>query len=215
MRLSILLFHILFLSFVTVAYAVDTPSTAITESIASSQLANFRDNPPAVRQLILNALSLSTKHLTYHFGSADPKNKGMDCSGTIYYLLGLSHAMDTPRQSDEQFNWVENEGKLYLVTKKDTDSADFDHLKPGDLLFWSGTYHTNTKRPSGISHVMLYLGKNKHGERLMFGASNGRTYKRKRMRGVSVFDFKLPSGRDTARFVGYGCIPSLTCSLQK
>jgi hypothetical protein len=59
---------------------------------------------------------------------------------------------------------------------------------------------------------MLYLGKNKKGERLMFGASDGRTYQGKKMWGVSVFDFNLPDGKGPQRFVGYGCVPGLTCS---
>jgi hypothetical protein len=58
---------------------------------------------------------------------------------------------------------------------------------------------------------MLYLGKNKKGEPLMFGASNGRTYEGKKMNGVGVFDFKLPKEGAPQKFVGYSCIPSLTC----
>ena len=45
----------------------------------------------------------------------------------------------------------------------------------------------------------------------MFGASDGRTYQGEKMWGVSVFDFKLPDGKNGSRFVGYGCIPGLTC----
>ncbi len=89
------------------------------------------------------------------------------------------------------------------------NSPEFSKLKPGDLLFWSGTYIIHRDQP--ITHVMLYLGKNKKGERLMFGASDGRTYQGKKMWGVSVFDFKLPDGKGPQRFVGYGCIPDLTC----
>ena len=72
--------------------------------------------------------------------------------------------------------------------KTDKFNFDFSKLKPGDLLFWSGTYRV--KRTPPITHVMLYLGKTKNNELLMFGASNGRTYRGKRMNGVSVFDFK-------------------------
>jgi cell wall-associated NlpC family hydrolase len=133
----------------------------------------------------------------------------MDCSGTIYYLLSQQGLSDVPRASDELYNWVEKNGKLYKVSRNDFNSAEFSNLKPGDLLFWSGTYATN--RSSSISHVMMYLGKNNKGERLMFGASDGRTYQGKKMWGVSVFDFKLPDGKGSSRFIGYGCIPALTC----
>lgn len=58
---------------------------------------------------------------------------------------------------------------------------------------------------------MIYLGKNKKGERLMFGSSNGRTYQGKKMWGVSVFDFTLPKKGKVEKFIGYGCIPRLNC----
>lgn len=58
---------------------------------------------------------------------------------------------------------------------------------------------------------MLYLGKNDQGQRLMFGASDGRTYQGKSMWGVSLFDFKLPNPQSSSHFVGYSCIPHLTC----
>lgn len=186
-----------------------TTSNAITKPIPLSELSSYKTQPPEVKNLILIATDLSKMNLTYLYGSANPKNKGMDCSGTIYYLLNQTKLKDVPRQSDELFDWVAKKGKLYRVSSNDFDSSQFSNLKVGDLLFWSGTYETH--RASPISHVMLYLGKDKSGEPLMFGASDGRTYQRKRMRGVSVFDFVLPDGRGPQRFVGYGCIPDLTC----
>lgn len=182
---------------------------AITQPIPLSNIPQYDTYPSVVKELILKASHLSQMNLTYLYGSADPKNKGMDCSGTIYYLLNQNKLNDVPRQSDEIFAWVEKEGKLYKVTTQDFNSAEFSHLKPGDLLFWSGTYRVS--RMVAITHVMLYLGKNDKGERLMFGSSDGRTYQGKKMWGVSVFDFKLPNAKDRAKFVGYGCIPHLTC----
>jgi hypothetical protein len=46
----------------------------------------------------------------------------------------------------------------------------------------------------------------------MFGSSNGRTYQGKKMWGVSVFDFQLPDPKEKHKFIGYGCIPKLTCN---
>ncbi len=68
--------------------------------------------PPVVQELILKALYLTKMNLTYLYGSSDPKNKGMDCSGTIYYLLNQTILHDVPRQSDEMFAWVKKQGKL-------------------------------------------------------------------------------------------------------
>jgi cell wall-associated NlpC family hydrolase len=207
-RLYVIL-SLLFVSLSPVAYAKNISSDAITAPIPISQLTDYSKDPLVVRKLIVNAQHLSQMNLTYLYGSSDPKNKGMDCSGTIYYLLSLMELSNVPRQSDELYDWVAKKGNLYKVTSNKFSSLEFSKLKPGDLLFWSGTYITNRRSP--ISHVMIYLGKNKSGQRLMFGASDGRTYQGKKMWGVSVFDFELPDGKGKQRFVGYSCIPELTC----
>lgn len=181
---------------------------AITEAIPVSQFNDFRDYPPAVKKLLNKAAELSQKKLTYLYGSADPKNGGMDCSGTIYYLLKNSHIEDVPRQSNEMYTWVEKNGTLHKVVHQDNDSTELSKLKPGDLLFWSGTYDAH--HSPNITHVMIYLGKNKENEPLMFGSSDGRYYQGKKMWGVSVFDFRL-SDKYRGKFEGYSCIPQLTC----
>ena len=87
-------------------------------------------------------------------------------------------------------------------------------MLPGDLMFWSGTYSIERENP--ITHVMLYLGTEKRTKkRVMFGASDGRSYGGIQRWGVSVFDFKMPR-QDTTKpekavvdFVGYGRIPGL------
>jgi hypothetical protein len=188
---------------------LSTASCATTHPIPVSEIVNYSTFQPAVKKLISDATTLSKMNLTYQYGSANPKNKGMDCSGTIYYLLHQSNIKDIPRQSDEQYLWAKKKGKFTSVTSHDMSSRQFSNLKPGDLLFWSGTY--NTHRATGISHVMLYLGKNKKGQAIMLGSSDGRQYQHKKMWGVSVFDFYMPSANSKSKFIGYGCIPSLTC----
>jgi hypothetical protein len=183
--------------------------SAPTQPIIISEITGFNHYPPVVKNLIQKAQLLSQMNLTYLYGSNDPKNKGMDCSGTIYYLLNEMKIPSAPRQSDELFSWAKQSGKLFATKSHSLSSDEFKYLKPGDLLFWSGTYPTQRTIP--ITHVMLYLGKNKKGEPLMFGASNGRTYEGKKMNGVGVFDFKLPKEGAPQKFVGYSCIPSLTC----
>ncbi|HSW93450.1 MAG TPA: NlpC/P60 family protein [Gammaproteobacteria bacterium] len=192
-----------------IAYAEKNVPDAITQPVQITDIPEYSTYPVIVQELILKASRLTKMNLTYLYGSSDPKNKGMDCSGTIYYLLNQEKLHDVPRSSDEMFGWVEKQGKLYKVTNRDFNSPEFSKLKPGDLLFWSGTYVANRGQP--VTHVMLYLGKNKKGDRLMFGASDGRTYQGKKMWGVSVFDFKLPDGKGPQRFEGYSCIPDLTC----
>jgi len=182
---------------------------AVTAVIQINEIINYQNYPVTVKHLIQNAYLLSKKNLTYQYGSAEPTNKGMDCSGTMYYLLREEKIMDVPRDANGIFIWVKQNGKLQPVNSHDFSSPEFSALKPGDLLFWSGTY--STVKSNTISHVMIYLGKDKNGKRLMFGSSDGRTYEDKKMWGVSVFDFKLPSAKDKAKFVGYSCIPQLTC----
>jgi hypothetical protein len=64
---------------------------------------------------------------------------------------------------------------------------------------------------------MIYLGREKGTkQRIMVGASDGRTYKGESRYGVSVFDFKIPrppgktdEGRTSPSFIGYGHIPGI------
>lgn len=209
MYLTIKHFLIILLLFTNFAYAQGNLHEAVTQPIAINELTNYENYSPIVKQLITQAQTLTEKNLTYLYGSNDPSRGGMDCSGTIYYLLSHTNLKNVPRDSSEIYKWVWQNGKFYAVTSDNFNSFEFSKLKPGDLLFWTGTY--NIKRDPPITHVMLYLGKNKQGQPLMFGASDGRTYQNKQMWGVSVFDFKLPNTYSASRFVGYGCIPNLTC----
>jgi hypothetical protein len=63
---------------------------------------------------------------------------------------------------------------------------------------------------------MMYLGKEKGtGKRIMFGASDGRSYNGVQRWGVSVFDFKMPKAdpanpeKANVDFVGFARIPGL------
>jgi cell wall-associated NlpC family hydrolase len=138
----------------------------------------------------------------------------MDCSGFIYYLLRQNGFTDVPRDSSQQYVWVRKAGNFHAVLSRHADSFEFDALKPGDLLFWTGTY--NIDRDPPVTHAMIYLGREKKTNKpIMVGASDGRTYDGKQRFGVSIFDFKLskpPDSNDSKLspvFVGYGPIPSL------
>jgi cell wall-associated NlpC family hydrolase len=133
----------------------------------------------------------------------------MDCSGTIYYLLTQLGIKEVPRSSDLIYQWVLEKGHFYPVESGEFSSEQFSHLRPGDLLFWSGTYEL--KRSNDVTHVMIYLGTTTDGSPLIFGSSNGRTYQGKKVYGVSVFDFQLPNDLNKSKFLGYSCIPSYSC----
>jgi cell wall-associated NlpC family hydrolase len=154
-------------------------------------------------------------NLDYKYGSADPANGGMDCSGFIYYVLRQNGITDVPRDSSQQYVWLRKAGNFRAVLSRKTESFELDALKPGDLLFWSGTYSIDRDPP--VTHTMIYLGREKGTKkRIMVGSSDGRTYEDKQRFGVSVFDFKLskpPPSADAKLspvFVGYGRIPGLS-----
>ncbi len=178
------------------------------ETISTHSLKDFESNPKEVKQVIKIALDLANKNIGYRYGSAEPKSGGMDCSGTIHYLLTQVGIKTPPRSSEELYKWIVREGAFHQAKTNDSNTT-FQELKPGDLLFWSGTYQT--EKNVYVSHVMMYLGKNSQGEPLMVGSSNGRTYKGRSIYGVSVFDFQLPAANSRSKFLGYSCIPKVTC----
>lgn len=186
-----------------------------TSSISPSELREFNAQPERVQKLLRRALELTERNLTYTYGSADPSRGGMDCSGTMYFLLREQGWTDVPRQANEQYIWVRKKRFFAVLSRRD-DTFELADLQPGDLLFWTGTYGIDRDPP--VTHTMIYLGTHKStGKRLMFGASNGRTYNGVKQNGVSVFDFKVPSARQRTEaapenapdFSGYGPIPGL------
>jgi len=190
------------------------PSVAPDASLDTDQLQDFSQQPPQIRALIEAALELTRQNLTYTYSSADPANGGMDCSGFIYYVLTQAGLKDVPRDASEQYSWVRKAEKFRAVISRNLDGFELDELKPGDLLFWSGTYKTDRDPP--VTHTMIYLGRESEtGNRVMVGSSDGRSYHGLQRWGVSVFDFKpVPasspsSGRATPQFIGYGAIPGL------
>jgi cell wall-associated NlpC family hydrolase len=183
-------------------------------SLSPDQIADYDSDPPKVRQILDAGLALTKQNLGYTYGSADPANGGMDCSGFVYYVLKQNGFPDVPRDSSQQYVWVRKGGNFKAVVSRKEDSFELDDLKPGDLLFWRGTY--NIDRDPPITHSMIYLGREKRtNKRVMVGSSDGRTYDGKQRWGVSVFDFKLPpppksgDAKISPVFVGYGRIPGL------
>jgi peptidoglycan DL-endopeptidase CwlO len=190
----------------------EPPSVA---SLQSNDLREFDSQPSKVQEFIRSALALTERNLAYTYGSSDPNGGGMDCSGFIYYVLTNAGYKDVPRDSSQQYLWVRKNSNFHAVLSRNSDTFELKQLRPGDLMFWSGTYQINRDVP--ITHVMIYLGTEKKTKKpVMVGASDGRTYNGERRFGVSVFDFKLPNGTPNkndpdliARFEGYASIPGL------
>jgi cell wall-associated NlpC family hydrolase len=187
---------------------------AANATISANEMAGYEGYPANVRKMLDLSLGLTTQNLGYKYGSADPANGGMDCSGFIYYVLSKSGIKDPPRDAREQYIWVRKAGTFQAVLGHSDDTFELEGLKPGDLLFWTGTY--SVTRDPDITHTMIYLGREKGtNRRIMVGASDGRTYKGQSRFGVSVFDFKVsrsaPRSDDKPGpvFVGYGPIPNL------
>jgi cell wall-associated NlpC family hydrolase len=183
-------------------------------TLSPDAIEGFEKYPPKVRQILDAGLALTKENLGYSYGSADPSNGGMDCSGFIYYVLTQNGFPDVPRDSSQQYVWVRKAGDFDAVLSRKEDSFEFNDLKPGDLLFWKGTYSIDRDPP--ITHTMIYLGREKRtNKRVMIGSSDGRTYDGKQRWGVSVFDFKMPAppqsgdAKISPTFVGYGRIPGL------
>jgi cell wall-associated NlpC family hydrolase len=191
-----------------------TKKKAEPASISAHEIEGYENYPREVRKVIDLALDLASRGLGYQYGSADPANGGMDCSGFVYYVLTNAGVRDVPRDSSQQYAWLRKTGKFEAVISRKEDSFELAQLAPGDLLFWTGTYHIERDPP--ITHAMIYLGREKAtNHRIMIGASDGRTYHGQARYGVSVFDFNISppaltnERRLSPTFVGYGHIPGL------
>ena len=183
-------------------------------TISATEIAGYDKYAEPVRKIVDTALELTTRNLDYKYGSADPANGGMDCSGFVFYVLTQNGVRDVPRDSSQQYVWVRKSGTFKAVNSRQEDTFELDELVPGDLLFWTGTY--SIERDPPITHAMIYLGRKKgSNQRIMVGASDGRTYEGESRYGVSVFDFKIPKpaktneGRTSPNFIGYGHVPGL------
>ncbi len=181
--------------------------------LATADLKDFENLEPSRKKLIETAI-LAAKEVTgmpYLFGGNGAKDGGFDCSGAMYHVLNKA-GLHPPRTSYEQFLWVQKDSILHLVSTeaKDLTHSSFAKLKPGDLVFWSGTYIPTDKRLSNITHVGMFMGYEKNdGHPVMINSSNGRSYRGKKQSGFGVNDFRLPRIGGTSIMVGYGTPPKL------
>ncbi|MFV1994463.1 MAG: C40 family peptidase, partial [Verrucomicrobiales bacterium] len=149
--------------------------------------------------------ALAGRGLRYSYGAEDPRSGGLDCSGTVQYLLGRQN-IQAPRQANHQYLWLQQQGSLKKIGFFTSSRSVLRKLQPGDLLFWKGTY--KVKRKPNVTHVMIYLGKDRSGQPLMFGARSSSARGRNGFN-VDVFDFDWPESKGKGKFIAYGSIPSL------
>ncbi|MEM6822744.1 MAG: NlpC/P60 family protein [Verrucomicrobiota bacterium] len=201
--LSLLSIHIL----LTINSLAQKEPLTVTTSIRADELVEYDMTPQSIQTLINHCLELAGMGLFYQYGSADPNKGGLDCSGTIHHLLKDRMSLkNVPRQANYFYRWVWQSSEFHAVNSSQSQGFEWSKLKPGDLLFWSGTY--DVKRDPPVTHVMIYLGTlKKDGRRVMFGASSGRRFENRPQHGVSVFDLHLPKPTSKSRFLGYGSIP--------
>lgn len=95
----------------------------------------------AEAQLIYDVASTQLGR-AYHWGGSTVAS-GFDCSGFVYWVMNTSGVATFPRTSAN------------VMLKTFCDPVTAGEAKPGDLIFFQGTYDT-----IGASHVGIYLGNN-------------------------------------------------------
>lgn len=142
----------------------------------------------------------------------------MDCSNTSRYLYRRVAGIDIGRTASDQYHLLKQRGLAWRIPaglEGDALVADLaQRLRPGDLLFWEHTY--KPKRNPPVTHVMVYLGRNRGGDLLMAGSQTHGTGRDPRVAGgpdIYAFEPEAPAGgystwlglgRVKGRFVGYG-----------
>lgn len=181
--------------------------------IATTDLLEFGQLSAGRQRLVATAIALAQNSpwLPYVFGGADPALGGLDCSGAMYYVmtrLGLA----PPRTSAGQYAWVRDHLRLHLIPD---DASTTEHLSlawllPGDLLFWSTPAAGSAPPLVNITHVAMYLGREKKdGRQVMINATDGRSYRGTQANGYGVYDFRMPRAGATSKMVGYGLPPGI------
>lgn len=181
--------------------------------IETSELRGFDELPESRRELVEAALKAGGEvaGMPYLYGGNGAESGGFDCSGAMYHVLRKA-GLKPPRTSSDQYLWVRDHSRLHPVSVEavDTEHGSFSNLKPGDLVFWSGTYEPTDGRLTKITHVAMFLGhEKKDGRAVMVNATNGRSYRGTKVDGYGVCDFRVPRKEGKSRMVGYGTPPGL------
>ena len=177
-------------------------------ALTPGELSLDRDLEARRLEFVSKALEIGRRHrdVRYRYGGADPAKGGVDCSGATYFIMREA-GLKPPRTSAAQYDWVKAAGDITPVPEgiDSLDGPAFEKLRPGDLLFWTGTYQPTDGRKSKVTHVQLYLGREKEdGKHVMIGASDGRTYRGVQRDGFGVFELRLPRKGSKSRLLGFG-----------
>lgn len=90
------------------------------------------------------------------------------------------------------------------------DDAILKKLRPGDLLFWGGTYAPTGQREVNVTHIAIYLGpETSDGNAVMINSTDGRSYRGVKANGYGVYDFRMPKAGGRSVFMGYGTPPGI------
>jgi hypothetical protein len=181
--------------------------------ITTAELEDFDSMPEDRRKLIETAIAVArdSPWLPYTARGSQPSDGGFDCSGAMYYVMRAA-GLDPPRTSAGQMQWIKLKNRLKEVP---ADAADLQHpslksLRPGDLLFWGRSVTTDNDVKLEVTHVALYLGREKKDRRpVMINSTDGRSYRGRQANGYGVYDFRLPAAGAKIAFLGYGTPPGI------
>ncbi len=113
-------------SFSTTPPVSDDSSAASDSSIASDSEESMPETSPVPEDTDNKIVQTAEGLIGIDFaeGGASPA-EGFDNSGFIYYVLRENGYINCPRQISAQLDWGE--------------TADYDQIKPGDVVYFSGT----------------------------------------------------------------------------
>lgn len=178
-----------------------------------TDLQEFSELPAGRQKLVETAIAVSNNSpwLPYLYGGADPASGGFDCSGAMYYVM-TSVGLTPPRTAMGQYVWLRDHQRLRIVPDDatTTDHSSLAWLRPGDLLFWATDPPADHANITTITHVAMYLGREKKdGLQIMANATDGRSYRGTKANGYGVYDFRLSREASKSTFVGYGPPPGI------
>ena len=182
--------------------------------IETNDLRDFRELPAGRQNLVETAIAVARNWpwLPYIYGGADPASGGFDCSGAMYYVMSRV-GLTPPRTAAGQFFWLRDHERLRIVPDDATtaDHSSLAWLRPGDLLFWSTDHPADHVKIVNITHVAMYLGREKRdGLQIMANATDGRSYRGTKANGYGVYEFRLSREGSKSKLVGYGPPPGMT-----
>ena len=147
--------------------------------IASDELADFDLLPDDRKKLIVGAIAVvrDSPWLPYTARVAAPSDGGFDCSGAMYFVMRKA-GLDPPRTAAGQLQWLKQNDRLHEVppVALNLNHPSLKDLRPGDLLFWGRRRSVDAGSMEEITHVAMFLGKEKRDNlAVMINSTDGRS----------------------------------------